>query len=157
MSAPDKPIDGRGQLEGNFQTETPGSCEPANPLKAKISVFSNHRERIPSKATCILRFALDTRYGKYRKEIEEIRQCVFRDDNEGAGKIKKWLPAVSLSGYVTEGRRAKACREGRFRHSGFLQGDFDEKEFYPRSADEVKETLVSDPHVQAAFSARKAG
>ncbi len=157
MSASDNPIDDRGQLDGNSQMETPGSCEPANPLKAKISVFSNHRERIPSEATCILRFALDTRYGKYRKGIEEIRQCVFRDDYEGAGKIKKWLPAVSLSGYVTEGRREKACEEGRFRHSGFLQGDFDEKEFYPRSADEVKETLVSDPHVQATFFSPRGG
>ncbi len=157
MSVSNSLKDGRGLPDNTPQLERPESCETANPQEAKISVFSHNRERIPSGVTSILRFALDTRHGKYRKLIERIRECVARGDDEGADRIKGSLPAVSISGLVTEGARASAFNDRRFRHSGYLQGDFDTKDFQPRRANDVKEVLSGDPHVQAAFFSAKGG
>ena len=65
--------------------------------------------------------------------------------------IKKELPAVSLSGLLTGGERKNAPDEGRFKHSGWLQADFDEGGLNGRDPTAVRDALVSDPHVQASF------
>ena len=128
-----------------------------NPVKAEISKFKNFSERTPSEKTSILEFALYVRHAKYHKAIEQIRNCIADGDEKQADKLKKSLPAVCISGVVTEGGRASAFDQGRFRHSGFLQGDFDAKDIVPRSANEVRAMLSGDEHVQAVFLSPKDG
>ena len=102
-------------------------------------------------------FAHHVRHGTYGEAIRQIRQCLEDGDHEKADRLKKSLPAVSLSGLVVEGPRAGAFEDGRFQHSGYLQGDFDAKDFEPRTAEEIKAMLASDEHVQAAFRSARNG
>ena len=143
--------------QGVSSPRQPARSEQGNPLTAEISFFKNCWDRIPSHKTCILRFAVEVRVGTYRKAVEQIREFMAQGNDEQADEIKKSLPAVSLSGKVTEGERARAHKEERFQHSGYLQGDFDTKDFQPRSADEIKATLAADEHVQAVFLSAKCG
>lgn len=129
----------------------PCTGEQHSPLSAEISTFASCHEISPNGSITVLQFIQDVRSGKYREPIEEIRECLTRGDDDRADSIKKTLPAVSLSGLVTEGQRGKAFADGRFRHIGYLQGDFDLKDFRPRSADEIKAVLADDEHVAAVF------
>jgi hypothetical protein len=131
--------------------------DPPDSLAAEISFFLTCREKSPNRSTTIHHFIQGVRLGENREPIEKIRKCVKEGNDEGADKIKQSLPAVSLSGVVIEGSRGNALTEGRFLHSGYLQGDFDTKDFHPRSADEIKATLAGDEHVQAAFLSAKGG
>ncbi len=131
--------------------------ENNNPAKADISHFTSFQQKAPSEKTTILAFAHRVRLGTYSKEIGRIRHYLAVGNEEEADRIKKSLPAVSLSGLVLEGPRAKAFDDGRFQHSGFMQGDFDAKDFSPRTAEEIRASLAADPHVQAAFLSPKNG
>ena len=147
----------------NFHSTLPGAAEQSdelgqnNPLKAEISKFKNFNEKTPSEKTSNLEFALQVKCGTYHKIIEEIRNCIVVGDEKQANALKKSLPAVCISGFVTAGGRASAFDQGRFRHSGFLQGDFDAKDILPRSANEVRAMLSRDEHVQAVFLSPKDG
>ena len=131
--------------------------EKNNPLKAEISQFSSFQQKSPSERTTIFAFIHRVRLGSYSEAITKIRCCLADDDQDGADRIKQLLPAVSISGVVLDGPRAKAFDEGRFQHSGFLQGDFDAKEFHPRRAEDIRAILAKDPHIQAAFLSPKNG
>ena len=149
--------------EKNFHSTLPGAAEQSvklgqnNLVKAEISKFKNFKEKTPSEKTSIIEFALQVKFGTYHKLIEEIRNCMVVGDEKQANALKMSLPAVSISGLVTEGERKSACDQGRFRHSGFLQGDFDAKDIFPRSANEVRAMLSQDEHVQAVFLSPKDG
>jgi hypothetical protein len=133
------------------------SPEESDPLKAEISFFNNCREQRPSGISSVLQFIHEVRLGTYREQIEQIRGHMERGQEQQANELKNLLPAVSLSGMVTEGTRKNAHGEGRFKHGGYLQGDFDAKDFHPRSADEIKAMLSRDEHVQAAFLSARGG
>ena len=78
----------------NFHSTLPGAAEQSvelgqnNPLKAEISKFKNFNEKTPSEKTSILEFALHVKFGKYQKEIEEIRNCIVVGDKKQADTLK---------------------------------------------------------------------
>ena len=128
-----------------------------NPIKAEISYFSSPHETIPSETTSILEFALRVKLGTYGEAIRKIRQYLEDGDPDEAKRLKKFLPVVSFSGVVVEGGRASAFPEERFKHSGYLQGDFDGENFHTRSPEEVKALLAGDEHVQVVFLSPRNG
>jgi hypothetical protein len=143
----------------NFYT-TMYSAEPVgsphlladgNPVETEVSYFKNKDNKAPSGEISLLRFVETVKSGKYRETIERIRSLNDMGFGPEADEVKTYLPAVSLSGTVTEGLRKNAFAEGRFKHSGFLQVDFDAEDFHPRDPVEIKEVLTSDEHVQAVF------
>ncbi|QTN34141.1 PriCT-2 domain-containing protein [Akkermansiaceae bacterium] len=138
-------------------TKTTAEAEKGNPLKSPISFFRRIHDRTPTEETTIIAFILRVRLGSYGETIKQIREFEEQGDHQRADEIKRTLPSVTLSGLVTEGLRAGAHKEGRFQHSGYLQGDFDAKDFHPRAADEIKEMLAGDEHVQSVFLSVKFG
>lgn len=126
-------------------------------VSANISHFHSCLEKTASKKNSILGFALEVKLGTYRSAIERLRESLDQGDHIQVDKLKKSLPAVSLSGMITEGPRTKAHQQGRFQHSGYLQGDFDAKDFHPRKPNEIKATLANDQHVQAVFLSARRG
>lgn len=131
--------------------ENPNSLKQGDPVESQVSYYKNMRDKVPSSEISILGYFDIVKLGSYRDSIERIRLLQNLECGSEADEIKRNLPAVSLSGMVTEGSRKDASAQGRFKHSGFLQIDFDSKDFHPRDPVEIKATLESDEHVQAVF------
>jgi len=131
--------------------EYPNSLDQCNPIDAQVSYFKSMRDKTPSGEISILGLFEIVKHGKYRDAIDRIRHLNELGFHPEADDIKQHLPAVSLSGMVTEGLRKNAHREGRFKHSGLLQIDFDAKDFHPREPAEIKTALELDDHVQVVF------
>lgn len=99
-----------------------------------------------------LRKFIDTiRSDEFADRVSEIREALANGDTEWAKALKKDLEAVSLSGCITKGKKAKAAEEGRFQHSGLLQIDIDGKDNPGHTVDEIREILINDPCIQAVF------
>jgi len=136
---------------GNAPTE----C--ATGTNAVISVFTRANKSEPTGEMTIhefLKACSDGTHaeavGKVRAEVERVNALDISDKKRkrlvGEAKLK-FLPAVSISGLVTDGGRTKAFDEGRFRHSGFLQIDIDRLEMDGRTPSEVRTLLGKDPHI----------
>jgi hypothetical protein len=117
----------------------------------EISFFRKVLDKMPSGTSSLRELLQDTEHGKYRDQIQKIRQAAGKNDTAVVKHLKKLLPAFTLSGRITSGGRANAFQEVRFVHSGWLQGDFDRKDFSPLTADEVKEMLDDDEYTQAVW------
>jgi len=122
-----------------------------NPILTKISYFKNAKGTVPTNQITIADFLRGVMDGTHKAPVDEIRTAIDASDNDRARDLKLLLPAVSLSGCVTDGGRGQAFQEGRFAHSGWLQADFDRKDFHPRTPEEVKSSISADRHVQASF------
>ena len=88
---------------------------------------------------------------EFAATIAKLRAMIAAGDDDGYSVAKKSLPAVSISGHVTKGGRAKAMEENRFEHSGYLQLDFDEADNIGWTTDEIVEILKAESRIVAAF------
>ena len=114
----------------------------------KISVFKNAKGTVPSGAISLEDLFREVRDGAHRAPIEGIRA---EQDKDQQNELKKHLKAVTFSGKVTSGGRAKAMEEGRFAHSGFLQIDLDADDLQGQPPADVRDVLAEDPHIVTAF------
>jgi hypothetical protein len=102
-------------------------------------------------ATTTLSDLIDAiRSDEFAAKIARLRSTLAAGDDDGYAVAKKDLQAVSISG-TTDGRRARAIEEGRFRHSGLLQLDFDAVDNIGWEVDEIVEILQAEPRIVAAF------
>lgn len=113
-----------------------------------ISLYSSAREVAPSGEVTVEKFVGMIRDEKFAELITIVRHS---PNEEAKGKAKRQLPAVQLSGSVTNGMRAQAIQEGRFAHSGFLQLDVDGEGLGGKTPEDAVALLAADPHVLAAF------
>lgn len=133
------------------ETTNPETEKPRDPANTEISFFSSIRDKEPSGKSTILDYIQEVKNGKHADTVNQIRELFKNGREDEADELKRSLPAFSLSAYISEGGRANALAEGRLRHSGCLQGDFDLKDFEPRKAQDVKQELIEDEYSQAVF------
>ena len=85
-------------------------------------------------------FFEDIRVGRWKSEINTLRECLENDGKEAYNKKKKLLFAVTLSGNFNG-------RTELVEYSGLLQGDIDNVE----NPELLRDELSLDPHVRASF------
>tara|TARA_R110000868_G_scaffold55814_1_gene173330 strand:+ start:477 stop:2861 length:2385 start_codon:yes stop_codon:yes gene_type:complete len=119
-----------------------------NANKSLISVFKGKKGTIAVGETSLEDLFSEVRDGAHRATIEALRA---EEDEVRQSVLKGLLKAVSLSGKVTSGARAKAMEDGRFAHSGFLQIDLDADDLQGQSPADVRDVLADNPHIVTAF------
>ncbi len=90
---------------------------------------------------------------KVRAEAARVSESDLTPEQrkQAVNKVKiDLLQAVSLSGTITSGGRAKAFEESRFQHSGWLQIDLDAKDMRSASATDTRDRLGADKHILSA-------
>lgn len=151
MSAPGKRKGGPREEAAPISNTHPQPTVSNDRLQAEISCFDNSKASHPCGEITIEDFLKEMNTGVHRLQVEAIRRAIDEFRNDEAADLKKHLPAVSLSGRVTAGGRAKAFQDGRFEHSGWLQIDLDGKDIYPHTPEDVRAEIGKDDHVLAAF------
>ncbi|MDE6183672.1 MAG: hypothetical protein K2F53_04530, partial [Rikenellaceae bacterium] len=86
---------------------------------AFVSLFSRYTDPKPIGKVSLFYF-LTTGQHKYRKQIEEIRQC---ESERKRRLLKSKLPAITPAGEFS-----RRCNTGLLRHSGFVCVDIDGKD-----------------------------
>jgi hypothetical protein len=135
-------------------TDKPGTTQAA------VSLFERANRQTPCGVVSIRDFVRQIQDGTHAAAVAKVRQVVARvqasdltpeQRKQAVNKVKiDLLPAVSLSGCVTSGGRAKAFEEGRFRHSGWLQIDIDAKDMNGASPTATRDRIGADPHILSA-------
>lgn len=105
----------------------------------------------PSGAVTLENFIEGIQSDEFAAIIAKLRAMLASGDDDGYSVAKKDLAAVSVSGHLTEGGRAKAMEESRLIHSGYLQLDFDEADNIGWTTDEIVHILQAEPRIVAAF------
>ena len=119
---------------------------------APLLDYYTNAESAKSSATVTLVDLIDgIRSDSFLETVTKVRDLLADGDKKGADAVKKMLPAISVSGTVTTGGRAKAVAEERFAHSGLLQIDLDGKDNPEWTVAAMVEFLKADPHIQAGF------
>ena len=85
-------------------------------------------------------FFENIRVGRWKSEINALRECLENDGKEAYNKKKKLLFAVTLSGNFNG-------RTELVEYSGLLQGDIDNVE----NPELLRDELSLDPHVRASL------
>jgi hypothetical protein len=111
----------------------------------KISLFNSLPEKgkahIADAAIDLTEFLNNVKFGKYRLQIEKIRT---EESKEQRDRLKRALPAVTVSGTFTERNQDLLIK-----HSGFIQIDIDY--FSDKSA------LITDPYTYSLFKSASGG
>jgi hypothetical protein len=105
----------------------------------------------PSGKVTLEDFIDGIRSDEYAEKVKMIRDLLAENKKDEVNALKKTLPAISISGVVSKGGRARASTEGRFIHSGQIQIDLDGKDNPNWSVAEMVALLKSDPYIQAGF------
>lgn len=121
-----------------------------NPTQPIIDYYDNAEAWRPAGEATLPDLIDAIRSDEFAARVAEVRAMIASGNKDGANAKKKELPAVSLSGSVV-GRRARAVKEGRFIHSGFLQIDLDVKDNPGLSIADMRATLTADPRMAAVF------
>lgn len=116
---------------------------------AEMSIFRGGTQREPYGTITFAGLFAEVRDGAHRDAVGKVRADIAR--KKDPTELKKALPSVSLSGVVTSGGRGAAMVEGRFDHNGLLQVDIDGKDNPGIDPEEVRDSLVNDPHIVCAF------
>ena len=129
-------------------------------IHAAVSLFERANRQTPCGTVSIRDFVSQVHDGTHAAAVAKVRQEVARvqasdltpeQRKQAVNKVKiDLLPAVSLSGTVTSGGRAKAFEEGRFRHSGWLQIDLDAKDMNGADPEAIRNQIGADPHILSA-------
>ncbi len=122
--------------------------EKSDPAQAEISFYPSVKDAFPEKKITIETFVHSIRTQEHSIAVARVQKAAT-EDKKTAEKQK--LPAVQLSGYVTDGKRGKAQQEGRFEHSGWLQIDVDGDGLEGKTPEQARAILGTDPHVLSAF------
>lgn len=107
----------------------------------QISLFHNAMSTRPSVIDSDELFE-NIKTGKYKAEIESLRETLKNSGKAEYDKLKKELFAVTLSG-LFQGRKP----ETMVRYSGLIQGDIDNVD----DPEALRDSLALDPHVRASF------
>lgn len=86
---------------------------------ATATIFSGFNQPVENKSLILI--LNDIRKGKYRSEIEMLRNAILSGNHDEAEKLKKQLPAFTPSGTFEGGRKAHLLKN----YSGFVHLDFD--------------------------------
>lgn len=116
--------------------------------EAKISYYNSAKDVSPSGEITIKELVGMIRDQDFAEGVALVR-AASNEDARKAAKIK--LPAVQLSGRVTQGKRGQAIQQGRFEHSGYLQLDVDDDGLNGMTPEDARDMLDKDPHVLSAF------
>lgn len=120
------------------------------PAAVLLSYFESAFSREPSDDFTLLELVERIRNGMWSGKVAILRETLKRSRPK-YDEAKRALPAVMLSGMIADGERSGAAADGRLKHSGYLQGDFDGKDHPHLEIAEMKSLLVGDPHVIAVF------
>ena len=117
-------------------------------INAEISFYPLHTYSSPKKRITVKTFVESIRMQYHSAAVARVRAATTEDEKKAQ---KDKLSAVQLSGYVTNGKRAKAMQEGRLKHSGWLQIDVDGSGLGIYTPEQAKALLGSDKHILSAF------
>lgn len=116
-----------------------------------LSYFPNAFAKTPTDSFTLRELIGRIRSGAWASQVDPLRHTLVKN-RKRYDEAKRNLPAVMLSGLVTSGERSSAAADGRLKHSGYLQGDFDGKDHPHLTAAEMRALLLADPHVIALFT-----
>src|SRR6188768_3859809 len=94
--------------------------------KALITAFANAKSTAPELDITLQAFIADIKAGQWKDRVEAVRAATAKGDTETRDRLKRQLPAVTISCTMSS-RAANAALRART-HSGWLQCDFDAKE-----------------------------
>lgn len=127
----------------------------------RLAFFDNAFARDPSDEITLKELVDLIRTGRWRDQVEQLRQLLAAGDRNEYDSAKRSLPTIMLSGWADTRKKDAPDEKRAIHHSGFLQGDFDGKD-HPHLLDEhatdpaarvkpLMDLLRADPHVVAAF------
>jgi hypothetical protein len=124
----------------------------AGTLDAEVGFYSSVLGTRPSRDISLAEFLNQVRSPKWKTPVEFGRELLAKGDTDGFKRAKRErLPAVTLSG-TSEGRAASdSAKDRKHKHSGWLQVDLDAKDHPNLSLEEMRERLISDPHIGFVF------
>ena len=115
---------------------------------AKVSFYNSAKDIAPSKEVTIRELVRIIHDEVHADGVARVRSATT-EDGKRIAKMK--LPAVQMSGCVTDGNRAQAIQQGRFVHSGWLQLDVDGPGLGMKTPEQARAILGADKHVLSAF------
>lgn len=120
-----------------------------------ISLFASALANEPEEAITMGAFLDGVRRGRWRGQVEVLREHIARGDRDRYNHKKRELPAVTISCHCLSRERDLSPEAKAITHSGWLQADFDLKD-NPLLADvsavtAMRDKLLADPHVGAVF------
>lgn len=108
-----------------------------------VTIFENFVHRVEEKSLIIITKAIQE--GKYKQQVEAIRNLIASDDIESADALKKKLPAFTPSGTFLNGRKADLLSE----YSGNVVLDIDK--ITEQQITHILQVAATIPHTFAAF------
>lgn len=108
-----------------------------------VTFFKNFNEPLADKQLDDILKAVGS--GVWEKQINKLRGCLSRGDQEGFERLKKALPAFTPSGLFASGRKMENLKQ----YSGFIILDIDKLD-----ADKllsIKETITKSPFCYSCF------
>lgn len=90
-----------------------------------LSVFKNSFSDIPSDAITFVQFIEYVKKGHWKKQIDALRS---KNDEAGFKKLKRTLPAITISGQFKTRDKSVAIEERLIKHSGLICLDIDRKD-----------------------------
>jgi hypothetical protein len=134
------------KLADRFPTPPPAPTSPV------FDYYPHAEATKPTAETNLDDLLAAVRADDFAADVANVRDLLEKGGKKQADALKKKLPAVSISGRVTSGGRAKAADQGRFIHSGLIQIDLDAKDNIGWTVDEMRDALMHDPRVVAVFT-----
>ncbi len=124
-------------------------------MESIISLFSSALTHEPEENITLSQFLTDIRDGRWASNIAPCRAAITKNDRSTYDKLKRHLPAVTIS-CACLSREAGLTPEAKgVIHSGWLQADFDLKDnpqlSDPEASMEMREALICDPYVGGVF------
>jgi hypothetical protein len=120
-------------------------------MNPEVDYYTNAQAWSASATVTISDLFDAIRSDEFAPRILSIRQHLADKLKLEAENLKRALPCVSLSGYVT-GKRKNAATEGRVTHSGLLQIDLDAKDNIGWTVAEMRQIIMDDPHSVGVFT-----
>ena len=113
---------------------------PEDLLFTQLSFYKNVLAKKPEKTCSVKNILEHISSGQWKGQITYLRKLSKLKNNDSFSKLKKNLRAFTASGTFNG-------RTGLVEHSGLLQGDID----HVSDPQGLRDQLVKDPHVLAAF------
>jgi len=126
-----------------------------NQVSTAISLFSSAKAVEPECQITLEEFIRDIQSGRWKDQINRIRQFISDNKRKQYDDAKRHLPAVTLSAACISRAHDLSPEAKSIIHSGWLQADFDLKDNGHLADKEaltgIREKLLGDPYVGAVF------
>ena len=115
-------------------------------ISPSLSLFLSCRDTTPTECVSLSSLAEKIRNpsSEVVQSVANIRALLAAGEKDAADKIKRTLPAVTLSGSFYT-RKAEAIEE----HSGLLAADFDKLQ--AKEMEDAWKKIIADPYIAIAF------